>query len=75
MKKVVNGKEVSVDVELFELAEAGKLRRDLGENSINGEVYSGIEGLVSAVTAYREIYYSFPYPLYAIEESIKYVAI
>ena len=75
MKKVVNGKEVSVDVELFELAEAGKLRRDLGENSINGEVYSGVEGLVSAVTAYREIYYSFPYPLYAIEEPIKYVAI
>ena len=43
MKKVVNGKEVSVNVELFELAEAGKLRRALGENSINGEVYSGIE--------------------------------
>ena len=75
MKKVVNGKEVSVDVELFELAEAGKLRRDLGENSINGEVYSGIEGLESAVSGYRDIYYSFAYPLYAIEESIKYVAI
>lgn len=78
MKKIVNGKVVDIkNIELFEMAQEGEARgavaisntdSTLGDNNKNSDISRIIK-------MYNVFYKSMPYPLYAIEEDIKYATL
>lgn len=78
MRKIVNGKVVDViNMELFELAAEGLIKQKKAVSNIS----DGIDKAVNStrIQTYLKLYDSFiksmPYPLYAIEEDIKYAAL
>lgn len=78
MKKIVNGKVISIKkIELFDKALIGLAKADKVvsntdstlDNSINNDKVARI------IKMYNAFYKAMPYPLYAIEEDIKYAAL
>lgn len=75
MIKSINGKLVDIDnIELFERAEEGRV--------LNRRVFSYIQDKINRpsiinefIEHYEIIYKSMPYPLYSIEDNVKYAAI
>lgn len=78
MKKLVNGKVVNIDnIELFEKAQIGIIKGAVavsGTDSTLGE-YSDNKTISSIISMYNAFYKSMPYPLYAIEDDIKYATL
>lgn len=78
MKKLVNGKVIDIkNIELFDMALAGiamsaKTVSDTS-NTINSSIDNDI--IAKVLKMYNAFYRSMPYPLYAIEDDIKYAAL
>ena len=78
MKKLINGVvvDISSDVmELFEKAAEGTMTRKKIMNRIDIALESDVGNLGDIVEAYYRSYAALPYPLYAVEEEIKYATI
>ncbi len=75
MKKLVNGRIVNINnIELFEKAfEGAALRR--AAVSLVGETVPDSPLLNECIKYYEDTYKSLPFPLYAIEDNIKYAVI
>lgn len=78
MKKLVNGKVINVDnIELFELAAEGLAL----QNTAISTTSDGVEGTINSplirkyIKQYDIFFKSMPYPLYAIEDDIKYATL
>ena len=78
MKKLVNGKVVNIDnIELFELAAEGLAI----QNTAVSTTSDGVEGNINSplirkyIKQYDIFFKSMPYPLYAIEDDIKYATL
>lgn len=78
IKKVVNGRNVRIsNIELFELAAEGLLMQNITMNSTAEAISKDIKGEIAnkLITQYNILFKSMPYPLYAIESSLKYATI
>lgn len=78
MRKLVNGKVVDIDnIELFELAAEGLAKNSRAISKTCDGVPSGIrtDMLNRLISQYDIFYSSMPYPLYAIEQDIKYATL
>ena len=78
MNKAVNGRVVRIDnIELFKRAKEGLLNKSSVGTSINIKISSTdiINKINKFIEQYKVIYNSMPYPLYAVEEDIKYAVI
>ena len=76
IRKKVNGKVVEIeDIELFEKASEGILMQNMAINNTSDKISKDIKGekINKIIKQYDLFYNSMPYPLYAIEEDIKYV--
>ena len=78
MRKLVNGKVINVDnIELFELAAEGLAL----QNTAVSTTADGIEATINSplvhkyIKQYDVFFKAMPYPLYAIEEDIKYATL
>lgn len=78
MKKLVNGKVIEVDnIELFELAAEGLAL----QNTAISTTADGVDGTIDSllvrkyIKQYDAFFKSMPYPLYAIEDDIKYATL
>jgi hypothetical protein len=78
MKKLVNGKVINIDnIELFELAAEGLAL----QNTTVSNTADGVEGNINSplirkyIKQYDIFFKSMPYPLYAIEDDIKYATL
>ena len=78
MKKLVNGKVIDVDnIELFELAAEGLAL----QNTATSNTSDGLDGTIDSllvrkyIKQYDAFFKSMPYPLYAIEDDIKYATL
>lgn len=75
MKKVVNGKVVNIpNIELFEKAFEGIAMQKLAV-SLVGETVPESPFINDCIKHYENTYKSLPFPLYAIEDNIKYAVI
>lgn len=75
MKKLVNGKVVDIhNIELFELAEKAIAMCNVATSSVGIKTSSiqCIDRVSSIVGAYNIIVNAMPYPLYAVEQPVKY---
>lgn len=73
MKKKVNGKVIDIDnIELFEKAFEGVALGRLAASSVQETVSNDSDAINSYISTYESIYKSLPFPLYAIENSVKY---
>lgn len=78
MRKIVNGTVVEIGndvVDLFEKALEGNVTKRMLANKVETAFDSDIEEVQKVVYEYYKTYSKMPYPLYAIEEDIKYAAI
>lgn len=78
MRKLVNGKVINVDnIELFELAAEGLALQNTAISTTNDGIEANINSpIVSRYIKYYDIFFkSMPYPLYAIEDDIKYATL
>lgn len=78
MKKLVNGKTVNIDnIELFILANEGLVLQDRVYNTIDNilDVTTDLFLVKRYINEYNLFLKAMPYPLYAIEEDIKYAAL
>lgn len=78
MKKLVNGKVINIDnIELFELAAEGLAL----QNTAISATADGVDGTLESpvlkkyIKQYDAFFKSMPYPLYAIEQDIKYATL
>ncbi len=78
MKKLINGVVVDISrevMELFEKAAEGSITRKQIMNKIDLVLESDIGDVGYVIEAYYRSYAALPYPLYAVEDEIKYATI
>lgn len=75
LKKSVNGKVIDVDIELFELAAEGMALNEVASSVVFEPLTVEREDINSYINAYKAVYKSMAFPLYAIESRLKYAAI
>lgn len=78
MKKLINGQVVNIEsdvLDLFEKAMEGTVTKKSLANKIDIILESETGNLGQIVAAYYATYIKLPYPLYAVEEEIKYATI
>jgi hypothetical protein len=76
MKKMVNGKIVDINnINLFETAIEDTLNKDLAVNDIENDIPVEAKTINKFLKYYRTIYKALPFPLYLIENNVKYAAI
>lgn len=78
MRKIVNGKVVDIEnMELFELAAEGLMRQSTAVSNTSDGIDDTIKS--DSIKVYLKLYdiflKSMPYPLYAVEEDIKYATL
>lgn len=78
MKKLINGKIVSIEsdvIELFEKAMEGNITKKMIANKIDLALEQNTGHMGEIIAEYYYTYMKLPYPLYNIEEEIKYATI
>lgn len=75
VKKSVNGKVIEVDIELFELAAEGIALNEVASSVVFEPLTVESSEINSYINAYKVVYKSMAFPLYAIENRLKYAAI
>ena len=78
MKKLINGKVVNIQpdvLELFEKAMEGNVTKKALANKIDIALESDTGHMGDIIASYYSTYIRLPYPLYAVEEEIKYATI
>jgi len=71
----VNGKVIDVDIELFELAAEGMAINERASSLVFEPLNVESDEINKYISAYKVIYRSMAFPLYAIESNLKYSAI
>lgn len=72
MKKKVNGKVVDINVSIFEAGFEGLALQKSAVSNISDTIESESRIIKRCVESYHKIYKSLPFPLYCIENNIKY---
>lgn len=72
MKKMVNGSVVDVNIEIFETGFEGLALQTSTASNISDTINSESETVKNCIESYHKIYKSLPFPLYCIENNIKY---
>ena len=78
VKKLVNGKVVKIrNIKLFEKAAEGVVRQGYAKSSVKDGIDKEMTTTLvkDIIDLYDNFYASMPYPLYAIEDNIKYVTL
>lgn len=76
MKKKVNGQTIDIkNMEVFEKAAEGLAANRTAVSTVNDSVKVDMYLIKQYVTLYNAFYKSLPYPLYALDTSVKYAAI
>lgn len=76
LKKKVNGKIIEIsNLELFEAAFEGLALGRLVSSSVSDTIADDSELINKCISIYDTVYRSLPFPLYAIEQEIKYAMI
>ena len=78
MKKLINGNVIDIGqdiMDLFEKAAEGTMTKKKIMNRIDTTVESDVGNVGNIIEAYYRSYAALPYPLYAIEDEIKYATI
>lgn len=76
VKKRVNGKIIEINnIELFEAAFEGLAAKKIVSSSVSDMVIKDTELINNCISAYDTVYRCLPFPLYAIEQGIKYATI
>jgi len=72
MKKMVNGSVVDVNVDIFEAGFEGLALQTSTASNISDTINSESKTIKDCIESYHKIYKSLPFPLYCIENNIKY---
>lgn len=72
MKKKVNGKVVDINIDIFEAGFEGLALHKSAASNISDTIESESKIVKTCVESYHKIYRSLPFPLYCIENNIKY---
>ena len=75
MKKKVNGKVIDINIDIFELAFEGLAMNKPNACSISDKTSENSNEANKIIEEYENVYKCIPFPLYAIENEIKYVVI
>ena len=78
MKKLINGQPLDIGsdvIELFEKGLEGNVTKKMLQTKIDVKVEGSSDEIGEVVSEYYNAYIRFPYPLYAVEDDIKYATI